>query len=328
MSAKPPGQTPTVPPASLTPASDGTPAATPPPPYQCPRPQTTTSLIIQFHGFVVIRLPTDPDPPDEPRGVSGYTFAFAGEPDLDRIIYLQPPPNFTPRSHTPPLGVTVYAANKVTGSSSTPVPALMGARVNLEGAPRLENRNWTLTLPGFEPIWPFDLSITASSVGLRRSAPFDANNPNQPLWQITEQQLLSHGAQGMEFEPETVGKATGIWDSLGVAVQRLADLQQELAGEQDPVKKVALQGRISELTYAVANPTDRRTGARYFVERFSFPMCSKDAVISGDPTVLNGTLDCDAAWQVSFWMGGWDPDLLCAFMEGNLQAWYCPPTAD
>jgi hypothetical protein len=31
-----------------------------------------------------------PDPSDEPRGVSGYTFALAGEPDLDRLLHLQP----------------------------------------------------------------------------------------------------------------------------------------------------------------------------------------------------------------------------------------------
>ena len=48
------------------------------------------NLVLEFEGWCSLRLPTDPDPSDEPRGISGYTFAFAGEPDLDRILNLQP----------------------------------------------------------------------------------------------------------------------------------------------------------------------------------------------------------------------------------------------
>jgi len=102
-------------------------------------------LVITFSGWCLLRLATDPDPTDEPRGLSGYTFAFAGEPDLDRIVRLQPPTDFSPRSHAPQLGVTVNAATRTDG---TPVPALQGAAVDLLDEPRLENRNWVLTLPG------------------------------------------------------------------------------------------------------------------------------------------------------------------------------------
>ena len=45
---------------------------------------------IHFEGWFECRLATDPDPTDEPRGVSGWTYALAGEPDLDRIIRTQP----------------------------------------------------------------------------------------------------------------------------------------------------------------------------------------------------------------------------------------------
>ena len=48
-------------------------------------------FFINFAGFFQIRLPTDPDPTDEKRGVSGYTFALAGEPDFDRILRLHDP---------------------------------------------------------------------------------------------------------------------------------------------------------------------------------------------------------------------------------------------
>ena len=47
-------------------------------------------LILNFEGYFQMRMATDPDPPDEPRGLSGYTFALAGEPDLDNLLHLQP----------------------------------------------------------------------------------------------------------------------------------------------------------------------------------------------------------------------------------------------
>ena len=37
---------------------------------------------LKFTGWFQCRLATDPDPTDEPRGVSGYVRAVAGEPDL------------------------------------------------------------------------------------------------------------------------------------------------------------------------------------------------------------------------------------------------------
>jgi hypothetical protein len=287
------------------------------------------SLVIEFSGWCIIRLPTDPDPPDEPRGVSGYTFAFAGEPDFDRVIHLQPPDDFTPRSHGyEPLGVRVTGANRVVGADEEPVPALVKGTAELLGQPRFENRNWTLTLPGFEPINPFDLRIAAPGLEIRRSAPFDPTNPDMPLWEVPEPLLLAHGARGMEFEPQTVGAATGVWDQLGVAAQRLELLKVDLEKEKDPVAASALRGRIAELEIAVEFPTankgtqDRRTMAHAFVERFAFPMLGTDAVVEGSPKHYLGSLDPTAPWMVSFWLGGWDPDLLCAYLAGSLQIPY------
>ena len=289
----------------------------------------SASLVIEFSGWCIIRLPTDPDPADEPRGVSGYTFAFAGEPDLDRVIHLQPPSTFTPRSHGyEPLGVRVTHAHSVDGADQEPVPALVKGTVELLDQPRFENRNWTLTLPGFEPIYPFDLRIAAPGLEIRRSAPFDPTNPDMPLWEVPEPLLLSHGARGMEFEPQTVGEATGVWDQLGVAAQRLELLKADLAKEKDPVAASALRGRIAELTFAVDYPAanknaqDRRTMAHSFVERFAFPMLGTDVVITGSPKHFGGSLNPNAPWMVSFWLGGWDPDLLCAYLAGSLQIPY------
>jgi hypothetical protein len=49
-------------------------------------------LRIFFEGYYQARISTDPDPTDERRGVSGYTFALPGEPDFDGLLHFQPDP--------------------------------------------------------------------------------------------------------------------------------------------------------------------------------------------------------------------------------------------
>jgi hypothetical protein len=220
------------------------------------------------------------------------------------------------------MGIFVRKAIRLDESKEIDVAALKRAPVMLHNNPRFENRNWTLTLPGFEPIYPFDLGILFNGIEIRRSAPFDPDNPTWPLWEIPLPTLLTHGARGMEYEPETVGRATGIWDSLLVATERKRILEQDLAGEQDPVKKAALKGRISELDIGISNRNDRRIMARLFVERFGFSMRGRDAQVRDGSKALLGTLDKEKDWSINFWMGGWDPDLLCAYMEGSLHIPY------
>lgn len=259
-------------------------------------------MIVAFEGWCSLRLPTDPDPSDEPRGISGYTFAFAGEPDFDRVLNLQPRAGVTYRSHSPQLGVTVRQSDD---------PRFVGGTVDLLGDPIIENRNWTLTLPGFEPIVPFHLRVEGDGVALERVAPLNPADPTQALWEVPQDLLENQGARGMEYEPATIGDATGIWDPLAVVTERLAALQQDLQHTSDPVARTALEGRIAELEYAVANPGDRRVLARNFVERFGFEL-------TGKAKAEGVAVDTEQPWRVDFWLGAWDPDLLCLYMKGAL----------
>jgi hypothetical protein len=280
------------------------------------------NLALSFEGWCSLRLPTDPDPSDEPRGISGYTFAFAGEPDLDRILNLQPRAGMRYRSHGPKLGVTVRSAIRSDGRA---IAALRGAKVDLLGEPIIENRNWTLTLPGFEPIVPFHLRIAGDGVALERVAPLNPADPSQPLWQVSQANLEAQGARGMEYEPATVGEAAGVWDPLGEVKQRLAALERDLAKEHDATARTALEGRIAELEFAVATPNDRRVLVRNFVERFGFPLTG-DPVVEGAAKALGGLLTT-APWRIDFWLGAWDPDLLCLYMKGALNVAYAEPAA-
>jgi hypothetical protein len=288
-------------------------------------------LILQFEGWCQIRQPTDPDPYDEPRGASGYTFAFGDEPDLDRIIRLQPSDEVPVRSRGWPIGVRVTDAVRHAGDETSRIEPLLGATVDLLGAPRLENRNWTLTDAGFEPIVPFDLRIRSDALTIRRRAPLDIEHPSRALWQHAPAVLAAHAANGMELEPETIGRATGIWDSRQVAVERRAQLQNDLetakrTAAPDDAELAILAGRIAELTIGIDNPSDRRVAARYFVERFGFAMLGEAEIVGNEREVLGGTLtrgsDAAGAWGIRFWMGAWDPDVLSAYFVGALDAPY------
>jgi hypothetical protein len=131
----------------------------------------------------------------------------------------------------------------------------------------------------------------------------------------------------MEFEPQTIGRATGMWNPALLVSERLRLLEADLkaligGGASDPVAEAALRGRIAELKIAVANPTDRRVMARQFVERFAYPIGGLDAQVSGGSGIFLGALDLKTPWPVSFWFGSWDPDLLCAYLQGSLQIPY------
>lgn len=288
-------------------------------------------LLIQFSGWCLLRLPTDPDPSDEPRGISGYTFAFAGEPDLDAILHFQQPENFTHRSHCPAIGVNVRSAQRFTSiDQHESLPALVGAPISLLDRPQLQNRNWNLTLPGYEPIVPFHFQIAGQELTVRRDAPLDPNQPDRPLWEMDSALIQAQGAHGMEFEPETIGKATGIWNSLAVVQQRQALLQKDLEALQahngDPVAIAALEGRLYELNYAIANPTDRRVLARNFVERFGFFIGGPTTIRGNQQDCLGGVISSATTptppWRLDFWMGAWDPDALSCYVEGSLQIPY------
>ena len=111
----------------------------------------------------------------------------------------------------------------------------------------LENRQWTIALPGYEPIVPFHVQVTAPQLTIRRDIPLDPNNPDAPVWEATPAAIAIQAADGMQYEPQTIGNATGIWDSLRVVTERCAKLEQERARETDPTRQTALDGRIAEL---------------------------------------------------------------------------------
>lgn len=290
------------------------------------------TLIIEFGGACMIRQPTDPDPYDEVRGVSGYTFAFGDEPDLNRVIYFHEHPDFPRRSHCPPFGVFVTEAFAEDLSGRTPLPVLEGARFDLLGDPVLENRNWNLTRPGYEPIVPFHIDIASPCGGARlnRLDVLAPDHPDTPVWKLPLADIERKGARGLSHEPQTVGSVTGCYEGYLIQKRRYplleADLKRvEAEGVPNDPRIAVLQGRMNELGVSIADyeagTPNRRSGVYLTIERFGYDISGNPGVVEGD---FGGPLAASPAspWRIDYWIGGWDFDALCATIKGTLQIPY------
>ncbi|NEA67395.1 hypothetical protein [Streptomyces sp. SID12488] len=269
-------------------------------------------LTIEYGGWFIARLATDPDPTDEPRGVSGSTFALAGEPDLDRVIVLNDPDPAVLRSHMPPIGVSVTRAT----ADGAQVSGLAGAKVDLLGDPVFENRNFVLTFAGREPIVPFHLEITGPELRLERRMVMWDEQPDAAVYEIPRTQLEKFGGRTFRTDAELVLGETGIGDPHTSRIERRDLLRADLAAEPDPVRRAGLEKRIRELEIAVGDPADERVVNLTALEEFCFPLTGK--VVADGAVLAPLPLDQEAPWTAEFWMGGWDADLMCAYLKGTL----------
>ena len=126
--------------------------------------QVFSLLELRFEGWYQCRLATDPDGAAVARGVTGNAFAIGDEPDLDRIIRLQPS-GAVERVDTPKIGTRVVSARLFDDDPSAlegdPIDVLVGANVDLLGDPKFEGRNHLVSEDG-EPIDPFHLEIATA----------------------------------------------------------------------------------------------------------------------------------------------------------------------
>jgi hypothetical protein len=257
-------------------------------------------LTLHFQGWFQCRFATDPDAFDHPRGNHGWTFAVAGEPDLDRLIRLQNA--VAPRSHGPTVGVAVTGV--LVDGQAAPAHPLLAAPVELLDGAVFEGRNGLIATAAQEPIVPFHLRIARDSLVLQRLDPVDLTNPTD-----------KRRRQPVEFEGQSpeVAAATGITDRQAFRDQRRTDLEHDLTSATDPTVRAALNQRIGELQVpgiAVASLGFKLT--------YRFQL-SGPAQVADPANALGATVDTQLPWPIEYWMGGWDADALCGFMRGTLQ---------
>lgn len=256
---------------------------------------------LRFRGWFQCRLATDPDPYDEPRGVSGYVHAYVGEPDLDRVVRLQRPP-FS-RAYAPPVGVRIDQV--LHHDLAVEQSRLIDSPVELFGEPRFEGRNGVIAEDGLEPIFPFELAITNEPFRLRRAV-----RPRDPSFPFAE--LLG---QGVEIAPDVVRDATGIPSLLPAWHERLAKLRTDEQSAEDP-QRTAIRERI---VFLERNLAAGGGAARFFdaLIRYDYQLASPVTLDDPDQALPEKPAR-NRPWRARFWMGGWDADVLCGYCRGSL----------
>lgn len=207
---------------------------------------------ISFSGWYSLRLATGGDPYDDTRGASGWQFAYDGEPDLDRVLRLQPDDaGYFMRPHVHPkvvVGVKVDAAE----IGGTAAPQLVGKAVRFVGSPVYDGRNGVLAADGDEPIVPLVVSIGSEGdpVRVRRghadkySAPYSElfSLPRNPTsFPAADELRRRHGV----YFADAAGQ-------LALLQELIAPLEQaRLAAPPDSIERRVLDARVQ----AFAQPT-------------------------------------------------------------------------
>lgn len=256
-------------------------------------------LEVSFRGWMQVRLATDPDPSDEPRGISGYIAALPSEPDLDRIIRFQPP--FVTRTYGPQLGVEVDAV-RLHGEDLRG-HVLVGGRVNLEGSPVFKGENGVVAEDGLEPIVPFILSVAKDdSVLLMRGT---SPTPNYKDFPFANLQATSIGPA-----PLSLLAQAGVADPKGYFAERSRRLHKELEQLTDPETRLALLTRIKVLD---------GVGSGFFGFQMTWRVELGSRDVTADGSGLPGfAVYRGSPWLVELRIGCWDPDIQCSYVVGSL----------
>ena len=261
-------------------------------------------LKLQYQGWFQCRLATDPDVYDHPRGQDGWTFAFAGEPDLDRLIRFQT--TLAPRVEGPDVGVSVVAVTL--DGVDQPASPFLNSRVELLGGAVFEGRNGQIAPSAQEPLVPLEIEITSpAGTVLRRADPIDLDDF---LSVLRRKPTATRGD-----DPE-VAQATGINDFKAHRTKRLNRLNAILENSQG-VARQNLQQRIAQLELGLAEAED----IRFWILGFCLEW---NHALRGTTTVANNAGELPALpvtgadWHLKHWMGGWDADALCGYTRGTL----------
>jgi hypothetical protein len=298
-----------------------------------------------FRGWAQCRLATDPDPDYEPRGVSGYTFALPGEPDMTQIVYFQNGPEVIQRSFCPEIGVKVeggYEFETMEGGPAhqsflnrtkiEPGHPVFGAKVDLLGNPRFDSRNSTLVYNGYGVMNPFNLQVSNGPRSVSRRFYVDPKNPTDDLHgiKITDLQKYTVSTDLSDIPDisnpsanpltATAGSPnmlleSGVLDAVAYRKERLKNLEGELAqvladSPRDKIAIAALNKRIFELR--IDEPVNRRTQQMSTKVLLPYALNSEKAMLNS--AVIPG----GKPWSLEMWMGSWDADSLAFYVLGTV----------
>jgi hypothetical protein len=302
-------------------------------------------LEINFQGYFLCRIATDPDPTNEERGVSGYTMALVHEAPLDQVIRTQITPKFAADNLREPaarmgIRIGVDVTNVLFDGKPDPkrTKVLKGANVFLEGkddpfpGPIFDSRN---NIVGSDDnmafvVNPFEIAIRNEKVSIRAVDYLNPADPMQKIWQIEDP--ATYARRLPTFTPGSMAAQEAIrvfdWyqyflDRRRYLAGRIAELERDLAeGKGDPADLEArIQGMKTRI-WQIEFWGDRFLNKLAFQLTYSFSINGPQTFEGQE--LLGGEVDTTYPWPVTFWFGSWDGDLLTGWMQGTLSVPFRP----
>lgn len=312
-------------------------------------------LEIQFQGYFMCRIATDPDPTNEQRGVSGYTLSLITEDPLDQVIRTQvDDPAFLERNLREPaelmkirIGVDVnnvlFDGKPYFGPARN---ALLGAKVYLEGrdepfeGPIYDSRN---NLVGSDDnmsfvVNPFEMAIRKKAADgsdqlvLRAVDHLNPAEPRQKIWEIQDPAVYARRLPSFTFPSTPAQAAIRAFDWHEYFADRVAFLRQRVK-ELETLKAAAGAGERESIETKIQTLLTRLYQLDFWGSRFETKLAFQVTYafdVNGpqsieDPgNLLKGKVDCTHSWPVTFWFGSWDGDLLIGWMQGSLSVPFLP----
>jgi hypothetical protein len=305
-------------------------------------------LEIQFQGYFMCRIATDPDPTNEQRGVSGYTLALVGEDPLDQVIRTQiEDPEFLKRNLRPPahemgIGIGVDVNDVLFDGQPYFGPArdaLVGARLFLEGTnppfpgPTYDSRN---NIVGSDDnmafvVNPFQLALRQGPAGeesllITAEDYLNPVKPEQKIWEIEDPETYARRLPVAFSSSSTPAQAAiRAFDGAGYFQDRVKYLRKRMA-DLEKQQVPDLETRLAELhtrIWQIDFWASRIETKLAFQLTYSFNVNGPQKVIDR-AGALHGEIDCNQPWPVTFWFGSWDGDLLIGWMQGSLSVPFRP----
>lgn len=314
-------------------------------------------LEIQFQGYFMCRIATDPDPTNEQRGVSGYTMALVQEDVLDQVIRIQLDPDdpkdreFLEKNLREPaqeMGIKIavnvndilFDGKRYFGPARD---ALLGARLYLEGdnppfpGPTFDSRN---NIVGSDDnmafvVNPFELAIRKENgIAFQAKDYLNPAQPDQRIWEIEDPQTYARRLPTAFTSSSTTAQAairvfdgyTYFRDRVKYLRQLIDKLKDAKTDAKNDAETAALDAKIQGLEtriYQLEFWGGRFETKLAFQLTYAFNINGPQSV-ANPGNLLGGTVDCDQPWPVTFWFGSWDGDLLVGWMEGSLSVPFRP----
>ena len=167
-------------------------------------------------------------------------------------------------------------------------------------------------------IHPFVIEISGDGVSLRREDILYPEQPDLPLHRIPPLALNRRAPvelAGMIYDAARVAAALGIDDAAAYRARRRQTLEQDRSSVADDIDAAALDKRIRELS--ITDPNNIRTVILSVVQDRRFDI-NGPAAIGDAGNALGAQCDASRDWPIDFWMGAWDADAMCGFVQGSL----------